>query len=152
MATDQRDPHRYDDMLELPHHVSQVHPQMEPLKRAAQFAPFSALTGYEDAITEAQRLTECRVELDEDSRELLDEKIRMVMEQEKTMPEVSVTYFVPDEKKEGGAYATVSGRIRKIDSYERRIFMSDGTVISIDEVLDIIISCNGQDDNAIISL
>lgn len=151
MATDQRDPHRYDDMLELPHHVSQVHPRMEPLKRAAQFAPFSALTGYEDAITEAQRLTECRVELDEDSRELLDEKIRMVMEQEKTMLEVSVTYFVPDEKKEGGAYATVSGRIRKIDSYERRIFMSDGTVIPIDEVLDIIISCNGQDGNVIIS-
>lgn len=137
MTSEKKDPHRYDDMLDLPHPVSQVHPQMEPAKRAAQFAPFSALTGYGDAITETRRLTDRRVELDEDSRELLDEKFQMVMEQADTMPEVSVTYFVPDEKKEGGEYVTVSGRIRKTDLYQRRIVMTDGTVIPIDEVVEL---------------
>lgn len=135
MISEQKDPHRYDDMLELPHPVSKVHPRMDLIKRAAQFAPFAALTGYEDAITEAQRLTDRRVELDENSKELLDEKLQMIWEQGEEKPEVEVTYFVPDQKKEGGAYVTVSGRIKKIDPYQRHIIMTEGMVIPIDEIV-----------------
>ena len=137
MISDQKDPHRYDDMLELPHPDSAVHPRMDPLKRAAQFAPFSALTGYEDAVAEAGRLTDRRIELDENSREMLDEKLQMIQEQEGECPRVEITYFVPDQKKEGGAYVTLSGRIKRIDPYQRQIVMTEGMVIPADEIVQL---------------
>ena len=142
MRPEQKDSHRYDDMLELPHPVSAVHPRMDPQKRAAQFAPFAALTGYGDAVAEAQRLTDRRVELDENSRELLDAKLREVWECREEEPEVQITYFVPDKKKEGGAYVTLSGRIQRIDRHQRQIVMTGGTVIPADEIVELDL-CDG---------
>lgn len=137
MRPDQGDASRYEDIMDLPHHVSTVHPRMDALKRAAQFAPFSALMGYGDAVAEAQRITEGRVELDEDSREILDQKLQMVMERPDEWQKVEITYFVPDEKKSGGAYVVAPGRIDGIDMYKRRIVMEDGTEVPLDEVMDI---------------
>lgn len=124
----------YEDIIRLAHHVSVSHPQMPVSERAAQFSPFAALTGYEAAIRETERLTEARIELDEDMAAELDDKLRTLQEQMEEQPEVSVTYFLPDEKKAGGAYVTVTGRIRKIDRYRGTIIMRDGTNILIRDV------------------
>ncbi len=124
----------YEDIIRLAHHVSVSHPQMPVSERAAQFSPFAALSGYEAAIRETGRLTEARIELDEDMAAELDDKLRTLQEQMEEQPEVSVTYFLPDEKKAGGAYVTVTGRIRKIDRYKGTIIMRDGTNIPIRDV------------------
>ena len=129
------DEHRYDDIIELPHHVSKKHPQMPLLDRAAQFAPFAALTGHEAAIKETARLTEEELFLDENSKELLDAELQYVLEHLSEHPEVTVTYFEPDAKKSGGAYVTVTGRVKKVDAYERSIVLADGGVIPMDEVI-----------------
>ena len=129
----------YDDIIGLPHHVSEVHPQMGRIDRAAQFSPFAALTGYSDAIRETGRLTEERVELDEDMKEGLDEKLRMLKYQieEGDYPEAAITYFQPDSQKSGGAYVTFQGRMKRIDAYKRQILFTDGTALSIDRILSI---------------
>lgn len=131
------DPHRYDDMLALPHHVSTVHPQMSPENRAAQFAPFAALTGYGDAVNETARLTDRRMELDDDQKLLLNNKLQLIQESLRAHPGVSVTYFQPDPKKAGGAYVTVTGTVKKVDEYARRIVMTNGALIPMDEVIAI---------------
>ena len=105
--------------------------------RAAQFAPFAALTGHEAAIQETQRLTDRQMQLDEDALEALDEKLELIREHLGTEAEVTFTCFVPDEKKEGGAYATCSGSVKKLDLYARTILLSDNTVISLDKIVDI---------------
>ena len=127
----------YDDIINLPHHVSKNHPRMDLLDRAAQFSPFAALTGHEAAIKETARLTDKRVELDENSREILDEKVQMIKANLAEMPEVSFTFFEPDERKDGGAYVTVTGRVKKIEEYEQRVVLLDGTVIPIMQIIDI---------------
>ena len=129
--------HRYDDIIDLPHHQSKVHPHMSLQDRAAQFAPFAALTGHEAAIQETQRLTDRQIQLDEDALEALDEKLELIREHLGTEAEVTFTCFVPDEKKEGGAYATCSGWVKKLDLYARTILLSDNTVISLDKIVDI---------------
>ena len=129
--------HRYDDIIDLPHHQSKVHPHMPLQDRAAQFAPFAALTGHEAAIQETQRLTDWQMQLDEDALETLDEKLELIREHLGTEAEVTFTCFVPDEKKEGGAYATCSGSVKKLDLYARTILLSDNTVISLDKIVDI---------------
>ena len=129
--------HRYDDIIDLPHHQSKVHPHMPLQDRAAQFAPFAALTGHEAAIQETQRLTDRQMQLDEDALETLDEKLELIREHLGTEAEVTFTCFVPDEKKEGGAYATCSGSVKKLDLYARTILLSDNTVISMDKIVDI---------------
>ena len=121
----------YEDIIRLAHHVSVSHPQMPVSERSS---PFAALTGYEAAIRETGRLTETRIELDEDMAAELDDKLRTLQEQMEEQPEASVTYFLPDEKKAGGAYVTVTGRIRKIDRYKGTIIMRDGTNIPIRDV------------------
>ena len=131
------DRQRYDDIIHLPHHVSKVHPQMAPGDRAAQFSPFAALTGYEDVLEEAGRLTGERIELDEDAKIILDEKLRMIQEQITARPQVEITYFVPDEKKAGGTYNTAEGWVKKIDRYGQNIIMNDGTKIPVGEIRDI---------------
>ncbi len=131
------DRHRYDDIIHLPHHVSGVHPQMAAGDRAAQFSPFAALTGYEDVLEEAGRLTGERIELDEDAKNILDEKLRTIQEQMADHPQVEITYFVPDEKKAGGAYTTAAGWVKKIDRYGQNIIMNDGTKIPIGEIQEI---------------
>lgn len=127
----------YDDIIHLPHHVSKTRPQMSMEDRAAQFSPFAALTGYDAAIQETGRLTDEKVELGEETRAILDRKQRYLAEMIDTKPEITVTYFVPDEKKSGGAYSTVTGFLKRIDEYEREIVLTDGRKIQLDAVLDI---------------
>lgn len=126
----------YEDIINLPHHTSRNHPQMTMLQRAAQFAPFAALTGHDAAIEETARLTDEELDLSENGRELLDRKLSYLMSYPGS-PSVTVTYFVPDDRKQGGAYASVTGQIKKIDGYERLLIMSDGTKISFEHVSDL---------------
>lgn len=133
--------HKYDDMLRMPHHVSKTRPQMPVADRAAQFKPFAALTGYEAALRETARLTDRRMELDETEKAVLDLKLRLLSELLPDQPEISVTYFQPDDRKEGGAYLTACGVPKKIDEYAHILMMMDGTKIPIGEVLEI--QCDG---------
>lgn len=132
-----KDIHKYDDMINLAHHVSKTHPHMPVRDRAAQFAPFAALSGHHEAVRETARLTEERIELDENCKAILDGKLQNIYEHLDTEPALSVTYFVPDPKKSGGAYVTVSGCVKKIREYERTLILTDGTEIPIDAIIDI---------------
>ncbi|MEM5766723.1 MAG: YolD-like family protein [Bacillota bacterium] len=127
----------YDDILPLPHHVSEKHPPMSRLDRAAQFSPFAALTGYEAAVEETARLTDRRIELDEGEKEAIDQQLTLVQERLPEPTEVTITYFMPDKKKAGGAYVSVSGTVKKIDDYERTVILREGTSIPIDDILHI---------------
>ena len=127
----------YEDMLELPHPVSKTHPQMPRRDRAAQFAPFAALTGYEEAVREATRLTEEKMILDEDSKEQLDWKLRRLQEKVKEKPAITVTYFLKDEKKKGGKYATVTGVLKKIDSYTHQFVLENGEEIPLEDIVSL---------------
>ena len=127
----------YDDIIDLPHHISATHPHMSAIDRAAQFSPFAALTGYASAIKENARLTDKEIELDEYTKDALSDKLQIIAERMKEHPEVSITYFQPDDKKSGGAYVTAAGSVKKIGEYERLVFMTDGTAIPIDEIISI---------------
>lgn len=127
----------YDDIIHLPHHVSTTHPHMAAIDRAAQFSPFAALTGYDAAIKETARLTDKRVELDESMKAALSNKLQMIADRLKEHPEIAITYFQPDAKKNGGAYVTVINTVKKIDVYERIVVMTDGIVIPVDEIISI---------------
>ena len=129
--------HQYDDIINLPHHVSATRPQMSMINRAAQFSPFAALTGYDAAIKETGRLTDCRIELSEDARADLDRKQRLLSDSLAEYPEVSVTYFIPDERKSGGAYITVTGSVKKLDDFQRIMVLTDGTIIPVDEIVEL---------------
>lgn len=133
---DAEDSHRYDDIIDLPHHVSATRPHMELSDRAAQFSPFAALTGYESAVREAARLTDQRVELDENAREALDKKLAVLEGQLAERPRVTVTYFVPDERKEGGSYVTVSGRVKRIRGDEGTLVFEDGRRVGVGDIVD----------------
>lgn len=127
----------YEDMLELSHPVSKTHPQMPRRDRAAQFAPFAALTGYEEAVREAARLTEEKMILDEDSKEQLDWKLRRLQEKVKEKPAITVTYFLKDEKKKGGKYVTVTGVLKKIDSYTQQFILENGEEIPVEDMVSL---------------
>lgn len=131
------DEHKYDDILHLPHHVSSKHARMSMTDRGAQFSPFAALTGLDAAMEETARLTDRRIELDESRKEQLNEKIQMLLEVLDRQPEVTISYFEPDERKAGGAYVRVTGRVRKIDSYSRAILLENGTVVPIEEITEL---------------
>ncbi len=133
----ENDLHRYDDIIHLPHHVSASHPPMPVQDRAAQFAPFAALTGHSAAIKETARLTEGRMELDESCIMVLDGKLQMIKEQLDSRPEIAVTYFKPDMKKEGGAYVTRRGAVKKLDEYAHTMVMTDGEQIPLEEIVEI---------------
>lgn len=124
----------YEDIIHLPHHVSATRPQMSMLDRAAQFSPFAALTGYDEAIKETGRLTDDRIELDENTRAALDMKQAILAENINTHPEISITYFLPDAKKAGGEYVTVTGSLKRIDEYERMLIFVDGRKVPMDEI------------------
>ena len=128
---------QYDDIINMPHHVSSTRPRMSAIDRAAQFSPFAALTGYDVSIKESARLTGERLELDDSQKEDIGDKLRFVMEQLDTDTEIRITYFLPDTRKAGGEYVTVSGAVKKIDEYERMIILIDGKQIPIDEVIDV---------------
>lgn len=127
----------YDDIINLPHPVSKKHPPMPMKNRAAQFSPFAALNGHGAAIREVLRETESRRELGEHDREILDRKLAFLQEHLAEQPEVTVTYFLPDSKKDGGRYVDVSGKIKKIDFYQGLLVMEDGTKIRLEDILDL---------------
>ena len=128
---------KYNEIMWLPHHVSKTRPQMPMSDRAAQFAPFAALTGYDAAIKETGRLTDERIELDVEALSALDMKYQLLMEALDEAPEVTITYFQPDERKAGGKYVSAVGVVKKIDDFERLITMQDGTKIPMDDILSI---------------
>ena len=131
------DEHKYDDIINLPHHVSDKHPRMPLIDRAAQFSSFAALTGHDDAIEETARLTDKKIELDENTKELLDMRLMMIREHIAEKPKVTFTYFEPDDKKSGGAYVDVTGIVKKINDFEHKIILYDGIEILIDNIIDI---------------
>ena len=128
---------KYEDIMDHPHHISKKRPQMSMHDRAAQFSPFAALTGYESAIEETARVTDRRVELDEYELQKLDEQLQEILEHITEHPEVNITYFMSDEKKEGGAYVTKKGCVKKLEKYEQRIVLLDGTKIEIPDIVEI---------------
>lgn len=133
----QQDSHKYDDIIHLPHPISQRHPRMPLLNRAAQFSPFAALTGYEDAILETARLTDSFFEPDEDIKDLLDRKLLIIRKNLAQNPEIEVTFFRPDDKKSGGTYENFRGRVKAIDEYGRRILFTDNTALPMKQIRSI---------------
>ena len=127
----------YDDMIDLPHPTSKKHPRMSIRDRAAIFSPFAALSGHGAAIAETARLTDPRMELDEDTKAELDRRQAVLMEHIEEQPEVTVTWFQPDERKEGGAYLTVTGRLKKLDKIRRVLVLTDGTKILLANVVEL---------------
>lgn len=127
----------YEDIINLPHHVSSKRPQMSRIDRAAQFAPFAALTGHDEVIKETARLTDERIELDESTLAILNDKIQIILDNLDIEPEVTVTYFKPDNKKSGGAYIDYTGVVKRIDDIEKSIIFTDKISIPIEDVLEI---------------
>lgn len=127
----------YDDILQLPHPTSRKHPRMPLAAWAAQFSPFAALTGYDAAVKEAARLTEEELDLDDTMKMTLNEKLRFILEHITEQPQVTITYFIPDSKKTGGAYKTTTGCVKKFQQYERRLLLTDGTIIPMEAIISI---------------
>lgn len=128
---------RYDDIINLPHHVSATRAHMPMRDRAAQFAPFAALVGHDAAIRESARLTDCRIELGDSSVEALNAKLQVVQENIAVCPEITVVFFSPDEAKSGGKYVSVTGRVKDIDEYRRLLIMQDGKKIAVSDICDL---------------
>ena len=131
------DRHRYDDIIDHPHHVSKTHPLMPAADRAAQFAPFAALTGHGAAVEETARLTEERMELDENCKAAINRQLTFLKKQSDKKPDVTITYFVKDTRKSGGMYVTVNGFVKRIDEYKRLVILMNGTKIPIDDIIEI---------------
>lgn len=129
--------HKYDDIIHLPHPVSGRHARMSMVDRGAQFSPFAALTGYDAVIQETARLTEDSAELDESAKAALDKKLQMLLQAIDAQPEATFLCFQPDQRKTGGAYVRVTGRVKKIDPYEQAVLLTDKTVIPIDRIYEI---------------
>ena len=128
---------KYADIIDLPHHQSDTRPKMSNYDRAAQFSPFAALTGHAESIKETARLTDEYSEPSEEMKAIMNEKILFLMEQLENQPEITITFFKPDEKKQGGAYITITGVVKKIKTYERQIQMTTGDLIPIDMIFGI---------------
>ena len=135
--TEFKESHQYDDIIHKPHPVSSRHAAMTNRDRAAQFSPFAALTGYEEVITEASRQTSPRIELEESEQQILDRKLQDLRERISEQPEVEITYFEPDTRKEGGAYLTVKGHLKKIDMYNKCLIFTAGQEIPMREIIHI---------------
>lgn len=127
----------YDDIIDLPHHVSKTHPQMSRHDRAAQFSPFAALTGYDDAVDEAARLTESRLVPDEEQAALLDRTMKKILDNIDIRPLIRVTYFIPDKRKSGGRYSEYSGHIRTFNEYDKILIFEDGKKIAVSDIYDL---------------
>lgn len=127
----------YEDIVDLPHHVSPTRPRMSRADRAAQFSPFAALTGHDAAVRETARRTASRIETAEDKQQELDLKLNLLSQVLPSRPEVTITYFVPDTRKVGGAYVTAGGTLKRIDSRKRILLLEDDTAIPADDVLEL---------------
>lgn len=128
---------KYDDIINLPHHTSLKHPRMSIESRSAQFAPFSALSGYGDAIKETARLTDERIEIDDSLKEILNNKLQIIEENIFLNPNVTFTYYIPDSKKSGGKYVTHTYIVKKVDSINEIIITVDNQKIPMKEIIDI---------------
>ena len=128
---------KYEDIIDLPYRKSTKHPHMSLYDRAAQFSPFAALTGHDAAIAETARRTDVRIELDEDMRSRLDETLQGILQRIGECPQVEVTYFKKDEKKEGGSYRKQIGNLRKFDAYGQILVFEDGTEICLEDILEL---------------
>lgn len=126
---------RYDDIIDLPHPVSQRHQQMPLADRAAQFSPFAALTGLDAALQETARLTDQRVTLDEYEQAELDKALQALREAAPQHPAVEITYFQPDTRKAGGQYVTSVGHVKRIAEYEQQLILTEGTSIPLTEII-----------------
>lgn len=127
----------YDDIIALPHHEPKSHPRMSMYARAAQFAPFAALTGHNDAISESARTTDSEMELLDDALTNLNRKVQMLRQNMAARPIVTITYFSPDSRKSGGEYLCCTGYVKRFDDYERTLQMSDGSVIPFYRIFDL---------------
>ena len=127
----------YNDIINLPHHVSQNRKRMSVGDRAAQFSPFAALKGFDDEIDEAARFTESKIEPDGARAEEINEKLLLLNEQQRSHPSLRLTYFVADGKKSGGKYLSVQGRLKKFDVYNRTLTLEDGACVSFEDIFDI---------------
>ena len=127
----------YDDIINLPNHISLKHPRMSIEARSAQFAPFAALTGYNDAVKETERLTDKRIEIDDNLKQLLNNKLNYILENIDKKPLITIKYFIPDNKKDGGKYIEKPGIIKKIDIINQYIYLYDKTKIPIKEIINI---------------
>ena len=132
-----QDNHSYDDIINLPNPTSTKHPRMPLSDRAAQFSPFAALTGHEAAIKETVRQTDAKQVLSEEVIAELNKKLYLIAETIGTQQMVEITYFVPDAKKDGGAYISHAGYVKRIDKYEHTVVMEDKTVIPSEQISDI---------------
>ncbi|MBQ6161563.1 MAG: hypothetical protein IJM81_01435 [Prevotella sp.] len=128
----------YDDIINLPHHTSDHHPRMAMIDRAAQFAPFAAVVGYDDAIAETGRYTDSRPVAGDDKLNELDRKMAAIVKTIESHPEVEITFFVADERKDGGSYQTLTAQVVKVDETERRLYLSEGTAIYIRDIIRLI--------------
>ena len=128
---------QYDDIIHLPHHVSKTRPQMSMTDRAAQFSPFSALTGYDETIHETARLTDKEIIMTDEALSILNLKFNVLLDKLSEKPEISITYFEPDTKKSGGEYVTVNGVIKKIDELQRILILTDQRKIPMNNILNI---------------
>ena len=131
---------KYDDILNLPHHVSNTRPHISMHDRAAQFSPFAALTGYDDTVKETARLTDEKLELTTDRINDLNQKIAFLKEHAEERPQITVEFFIPDEKKSGGKYVTLSGKFRRIDEYNHNMVFTSGEEIPLNDIFEIELS------------
>ena len=129
----------YGDIIDMPHHQSKRHKQMSMGDRAAQFAPFAALRGYDEEVEETARVTDSKVDLSAEEINALNETLHLIIDEIKSRPCVMITYFVPDEKKSGGAYVSVTGNVRRVDEIEKSIIFTDDRTIPIEDIKSITI-------------
>ena len=129
----------YDDIIHLSHPVSKKHPQMSLIDRAAQFSPFAALTGHEEAICETARVVEKQIILDEDEKAVLDERLQVIKAHLSERPKVAITYFKPDSLKQGGTYETIFDKVKKIDEYENKLVFVNGVEIRFEHLIQIVL-------------
>ena len=128
---------KYKDIINLPHHVSKNHPRMSLNNRSAQFAPFSALTGYSEKIKETARITDKKIELDEGLKTVINNRLQIIKENIKSVPQVTITYFIKDQRKSGGSYKTIITNIKKIDEVNKIFVLTNNEKIQIDDIINI---------------
>ncbi len=128
----------YKDIINLPRHISTKHPKMSLELRSAQFAPFSALVGYDEQIKETSKIIRKRKEINDELKAILDEKLQIIQKKIETKPQITVTYFVPELNKDGGNYIEYTGNVKKIDNLKQKIIFEDGTEILVDDIIEII--------------
>ena len=127
----------YEDIINLPHYEPKKHPRMSIESRAAQFAPFAALTGYDDAVKETARITYDRIEIDEGLKSVINNKLQVILNNIKDKPKVTFTYFIYDKKKSGGKYITVTGNVNKIDKVNNYVILTDKTKVPTNEITEV---------------